>query len=205
MGLKLEVFESEGKQPGKADLVMLDTLALEEAKLASYDSGYQAGWEDAADAQSTDQGRIRADLARNLQGLSFTYHEARQHILKALDPLLTTIVERILPGTAKSTLAPMILEVLRPIAQKVSAPPITIVLHPIARPAVEALLEQDAGLPVVLQEEETLGEGTAYIRFQGGETQVDLDDAVARISRAVQDFFALNRAPSGKEPDHGQP
>jgi flagellar biosynthesis/type III secretory pathway protein FliH len=201
MGLKLEVFETKNKNPDHPDTVVLDTLALEEAKLAAYDTGYQAGWEDAAAAQSDDQGRIKADLARNLQALSFTYHEARQHILRALNPLMTNMVERILPSTSRASLAPMILELLRPIAQRQSEPPVTIVLNPIARPSVEAILEQNPGFPVVLQDEDTLGEGTAYIRFEGGETQIDLDDAVARIARAVHDFFAIN----GKEPENGQP
>ena len=44
-----------------------------------------------------------------------------------------------------------------------------------------------------------LGAGTAYLRFQSGETQIDLDDAVARIARAVNDFFALNGAANRKE------
>lgn len=199
MGLKLEVFETEVRRGGAADTVVLDTLALEEAKLASYDTGYQAGWEDAAAAQSDDQNRIRADLARNLQGLSFTYHEARQHILHALEPLMASMVERILPGIARASLAPLILETLRPLAERSSDPPITIVLNPAVRPAVEGLLAANPALPVVLQDEDTLPEGTAYIRFQAGETQIDLDDAVARIARAVHDFFALK----GKEPPNG--
>ncbi len=204
MPLKLEVFETDERRNGRSDTVVLDTLALEEAKLAAYDTGYQAGWDDAAAAQSDDQGRIKADLARNLQLLSFTYHEARQHILHALDPLLTSMVERVLPDTAKAALAPMILETLRPLALAASEPPVTLVLNPAARPAVQALLDANPSLPVTLLDEPTLGEGTAYLRFQSGETQIDLDDAVARIARAVHDFFALNGAANQKEADHGQ-
>ncbi len=204
MGLKLEIFETEERRPGKADTVVLDTLALEEAKLNAYDSGYKAGWDDAASAGSDDQARVKADLARNLQTLSFTYHEARQHILHALEPLMTSIVERILPVTARATLAPLILETLRPIAARASEPPITVVLHPTARPALEAILDQTSGLPITLEDEDTLGEGTAFIRFKSGETQIDLDDAVARIARAVQDFFALNGART-KDAIDGQP
>lgn len=199
MALKLEVFETEEKPAGRTETLVMDTLALEEAKLASYDSGYQAGWEDAVAAGSDDQSRMRADLARNLQALSFTYHEARQHILRELEPLLTSVVERVLPSMARASLAPMILETLLPIAQSASSPPVTVVLNPVARPAVEALLETDPGLPVVLQDEPTLGEGQAYLRLQGSETQIDLDDAVQRIASAVRDFFALN----GKEPKNG--
>lgn len=82
MVLRLEIFESD-EPGGPAETVVLDTSALEEARLASYDSGYAAGWEDATAAQSGDQSRIRAELARNLQALSFTYQEARSHVLRA--------------------------------------------------------------------------------------------------------------------------
>ena len=85
MPLKLEVFEIETK-PTRAQTVVLDRVALEDEKLAAYDTGYRAGWDDANAAQSDDQTRMKADLARNLQTLGFTYHEARTHILKALWP-----------------------------------------------------------------------------------------------------------------------
>jgi hypothetical protein len=35
----------------------------------SFEQGYSAGWDDAVAAQQDDQGRIRTDLARNLQSL----------------------------------------------------------------------------------------------------------------------------------------
>ena len=64
MMLKLEVFEIEVEE-GSSRTVVLDTLALEETKLASYEAGYAAGWEDAMAAQSDEQTQIRADLARD--------------------------------------------------------------------------------------------------------------------------------------------
>ena len=67
MALKLEVFETDTSGRDGTTIV-LDTIHLEETKLASYDAGYAAGWEDAATAQSGDQTRIAAELANNLQG-----------------------------------------------------------------------------------------------------------------------------------------
>ena len=88
MVLRLEVFESEVPVgAGQAETLVLDTGALEDAKLASFESGYSAGWEDAAAAQADDQTRVSADLARSLQSLTFTYHEARNHVLKAIEQI----------------------------------------------------------------------------------------------------------------------
>lgn len=188
MMLKLEVFET-AERPSATSTIVLDTLALEEAKLASYDSGYSAGWEDAAAAQSEDQTRMRADLARNLQALGFTYQEARMHVLKAIEPLLLEIVDRLLPELARETLAPLVLETLLPMAEGLADAPITLVLNPAARPAVEALLERATGLPLTVLEEPTLGEGQVYLRLGATESHVDLDRATAEIAAAVRGFF----------------
>lgn len=188
--LRLEVFETEhrGALP---DTVVLDTMALEEAKLGSYDAGYSAGWEDAAAAQTGEQSQIRADLARNLQSLGFTYQEARMHILRSLEPLLQEMVSRLLPELARETLAPIVLEVLMPMAEKMADAPVTLVLNPVARAAVEALLDQATGIPLTLIEEPSLGEGQVYLRMGGAETSVDLDRATAEITAAVRGFFDL--------------
>lgn len=190
MALKLEVFDTEEK-PAKTQTVVLDRVALEDEKLASYDTGYRAGWEDANAAQSDDQSRIGADLARNLQSLGFTYHEARSHILKAIEPLMVEIVGRLLPEIARETLAPFVLETLMPLAEGLADAPVTLVLNPAARAPVEALLEQATGLPVRIEEEPTLGEGQVYIKLGAVETQVDLDKATADIAAAVRGFFDL--------------
>jgi len=198
MTLRLEVFETEAK-PSASSTVVLDTLALEEAKLASYDSGYSAGWEDAAAAQSTEQSQMRTDLSRNLQALGFTYQEARVHVLRAIEPLLSEVVGRLLPALARETLAPLVLETLLPLADRLGDSPLTLVVNPAARTAVESLLERATGLPLILQEEPTLGDGQVYLRFGATETQIDLDQAIADITAAVRGFFDL----ATKDAKHG--
>ena len=190
MVLRLEVFNTdEGRDSSRT--VVLDTLSLEEAKLAAYDSGYAAGWEDAVAAQSDDQARIGADLARSLQILGFTFHEARIHVFRALEPLLQEMVGRLLPELARETLAPIVLDVLMPLAESMADAPVALVLNPRARPAVEALLAQATGMPLTIVEETSLGEGQVYLRLGNTETQIDLDRATAEITAAVRGFFEL--------------
>lgn len=191
MTLRLEVFETEPRETGGGSVV-IDQVALEDVKLASYDTGYSAGWEDAVAAQSSEQGRMREDLARHLQALNFTYQEARMHVLKAVEPLLVEIVGRLLPDLARDTLAPVVLETLMPMAEAMADTPVTLVMNPAARPAIELLLERATGMPLILQEEETLGEGQVYLRLGTSETRVDLDRAIADISAAVRGFFDLS-------------
>lgn len=198
MALRLEVFETAAESE-RPEVLVTDTGHLEEAKLASFEAGYSAGWEDAAAALSEEQSRIRADLARNLQGLAFTYHEARDHVLRALEPLLKEMVARLLPALARETLGQLVVETLRPMAADRAGAPLTLVINPASRPAVELLLAENAGLPLQINEEPSLGEGQAYLRFATSETRIDLDRAIAEIIAAVRDFFALSR----KEAPHG--
>jgi flagellar assembly protein FliH len=134
---------------------------------------------------------MRTDLARHLQALGFSYQEARMHVLKAIEPLLIEIVARLLPDLARETLAPVVLEALMPMAEAMADTPVTLVMNPAARPAIEQLLERATGLPLVLQEEPTLGEGQVYLRLGTSETQIDLDRAIADITAAVRGFFDL--------------
>lgn len=188
MALKLEVFETGHRDPS-SKTVFLDSMQLEETKLASYDSGYSAGWEDAIAAQSSDQGQVKADLARNLQSLGFSYHEARSHVLKSLRPLLTEIIGRLLPAISRETLAPVVLESLMPLAEANAEAPVELRLHPSTRDAVEALLDGSVSFPLNITEEISLGESQVYLKIGASEVQVDLERVIDEIKAAVAAFF----------------
>lgn len=190
---KLEVFDIDSPQEQASGMVTMQLGAVEEAKLAAYEQGYRAGWDDAAAAQAEDQSHIRADLARNLQQLSFTWQEARAHMLRAVEPLLEEMVGRVLPETAREMLAPMVLEQVMPLAGEMTDQPVALVLNPAVRVAVETLIEQATGLPMVIQEEPTLPEGQVYIRLGATEAQVDLSRVTADIAAALRGFFSLSR------------
>jgi len=188
--LRLEVFTSE--LPTGTEAVVTDLGAMEDERLAAYEQGYTAGWDDATTAQSEEQAQLSGEIARNLQALSFTFHEARAHVLSAIEPLLTDMTALLLPKIAREALAPVILETLMPLAERMAEAPVEIVLNPASRPVVEAILENAVSFPVTLTEEPTLGEGQVYLRLGHTETYVDLDKAVAAIKSAIQDFFTLS-------------
>jgi hypothetical protein len=196
--LRLEVFETPSAV-GKTTVVT-DLSALEEARLAAFEQGYVAGWEDAGAAQADDQTRIRADLARNLQALSFTYHEARAHVVASLEPLLTDILDRLLPDLARPTLGPTVRNLMMAAAKDMAGTPVTLVLNPSVHDAVEQLLQDGISLPLQIIDEPTLSEGQAYLRLGDTETRIDTDRAADEIRSAIRDFFALAKegTPHGK-------
>ena len=196
--LHLEVFDMPDAPMARSTVVM-DVGALEDVRMLAYEQGYTAGWDDAAATQTEDQTRIKADFARNLQSIGFTFQEARMHVLRAIQPLLNEIVTCLLPEVARESLASVALETLMPLADEMTDAPVTLVLNPASRAAVEALLEQATGLPLTVLEEPTLGEGQVYLRLGAVETRIDLDRATAEIAAAVRDFFDLTE----KDQRHG--
>jgi len=163
--------------------------SFEEHRLEAYEQGYKAGWDDATAAQVEEQSRVAADFARNLQELSFTYHEARSQILNSLKPLFTEMVSKVLPRLAQETLPQSIVdEVLSAASDRTSAE-FEIVISPANRPALERLLEGQTALDVNIVEEPTMAEGLAYIRFNETEKQIDLTSVLAGFSQLVEGFF----------------
>jgi flagellar assembly protein FliH len=188
--LRLEVFDTVTAGDG-APQPLVEASALDEAKVASFEQGYSAGWEDAAAAQESDQSRIRADLARNLQSLAFTFQDARTHVLQAIRPLILEMTARLLPEVAREALAPAVVEAVMPLADNLADAPLTLVLNPAVRDRVEALVAQATGLSMQIEEEPSLGEGQVYIRLGPTETKVDLTQVTEDIASAVRSFFNL--------------
>ena len=195
---RLESFEPD--LPAETDpLLALEPAEFEEAKLAAFEKGYTAGWDDAIAAQDAEAARLRADLGQNLQALNFTYHEARQHVLAALKPLLIDMCAKVLPVIARESIAPMVADQLTPIAENLASTPITIVANPASLPQIEALLNARDGLPLVFAAEPSLSEAQVYLRFAEEETRLDLDNVIALIGDAIRTYFQA----AYQEQNHG--
>lgn len=166
--------------------------AVEKARLEGYEAGYKAGWDDAARSEAEEQSRIGAEFARNLQDLGFTFHEARSHVMQALEPLLSSMVERVLPRLVSETIGQTIVEELLPLASSAADTPIEVVVSPVSRPALDALLSRATAIPFTVIEEPTLAEGQVFLRSGKTERHIDFTSAVDRIGTAIEGLYDLN-------------
>lgn len=197
--VKLELFETAAPADKSADTVVLSAEALEETRLAAYEEGYKAGWDDcAAAAEEEGQGQ-RREIARQLQELSFTYHEARGHLRDGLAPVFDEICARILPATARAALGGLVREALMPLAETALDRPLRLLVHPEARKTVEAALEGVVTPPLEIVEEPSLGAGQIYLHSGNEERRIDVDAATAAIATAVAEYFATPE-PTEQEP-----
>ena len=200
--VRLETFSGAPRRQSAEEASLVPADAVEEARLDAFEKGYKAGWDDAVAAQEDDAQRLRADVGRSLQALSFTYHEARGHLLRGLGPLMEGICSRLLPQVAQAALGGIVCEALEPLAEEALDRPVTLVLNPEARPLVEEALSESAAPPVDFVEEPSLAPGQLHLRWDGGEQRIDLDAAVAEISAAVAAWFA---EAAGETPPAGAP
>lgn len=187
--LKLESFDF-GLAPDESDdAESVADAEIEEVRLSAYEKGYSAGWEDSSVAQKDEQNRIHEDLARSFADLSFTYHEARAHVLSGLEPLLRGMVDRILPVMVRDTIGASIVAEITAAADHLASAPIALAIAPSNRGAVEAALADIGSLPVTITEDDTLGEGQAQFRFGEEERALDLDALVGAIRTLVTQFL----------------
>lgn len=185
--LRLEVFEQPG-DPEVASLLMPEEL--EDLRLNAYERGYLAGWEDAMrEVQTEAQAREKA-LAKQLEAISFSYHDARGHVLRAVGPLLQAMAEQVLPQAARAALVPQVLEEIAPFAEEVSCAPMVLQVPQGAAPAFEAGLRDRSIPPVEIVETPDLPEGAAEFRIGPRQVRVDLTDLSARFAKAIDDFYS---------------
>jgi len=169
--------------------IHMSEMKLEEEKLQAFERGYGAGWEDASSAEAEGRKKLSSEFANNLRELSFTYQEAHGQMVKSLEPLLSQVISSVLPMIARKSLVPQITEILEEAAKIAGEKPVEIVVGPGNLERVGEMLNAPVGLPVTLVEEDSLGEGQAYLRFGETERQIDFDTVLAGISSAVDAFF----------------
>jgi flagellar assembly protein FliH len=169
--------------------ITLTDVLLEEQRLESFEAGYQAGWEDAVKAQADECRQISADLAQNLQDLSFTYQEARAAVIESLAPLLTQMVETVLPKLAHQHLPERVAEVIKSLSEEQGRQ--TAVIHACIKdiPALEAVLAHEPEMNVTLTEDEAMAEGQLRIQLGQTEREFDLRAVLDGLERAVSNFF----------------
>jgi len=177
----------------RGSAIAITDISLEDERLAAFEKGYRAGWDDAVKSQAEDARRITEDLAQNLQDLTFTYEEAYAAVLNSLQPLLEQMVATILPQLSRNTLAPRLAEILQEKVRDHGRQTIVIAVAPSDLTRIETLIEALPDLEIALTQDNTLASGQIFLRFGETEEEINLDSVVRAIDHAISGFFEENR------------
>jgi len=173
--------------PGHPVSILSET-ALEDEKLASFEQGYTAGWDDSLKMQTDEQTRVSGALAQNLEDLSFTYQEAYTQMLNSVTPIFSAMVDRVLPETMKETVGHIIVEQLQDMAGAQANQPVTLAVPKGYSVAVQSIIAENAALPVHIQEDPTLIDGQIYLQMGNLEREIDTGGLMKDIQTAVHAF-----------------
>ena len=171
--------------------VSISDVSLEEQKLNSFEAGYQAGWDDSTAANRDAGHQVSADFAQNMADLSLTHQKAYDALFADVRPLLTQIVDTILPAVARETLTPRIVELIEAEVSRAPMRRVVISAAPNACALLSPMIENsNTGLDVETLEDATLSSGQVRLTFDDQrEQELDTAALVEGIQTAVRSFF----------------
>ena len=160
--------------PAETATVLMSNLELEEQRLAAFEKGYAAGWEDAIAADAQGKSHLSAALAQNIEDAVFSYHEALTQMQQALTPVFEAFAEQLLPGMIRSGLTPHIVTAMNDLATEAMGRPLVLTLPPGCESIVAPLLPETDGVDVIIDEDPSLSEGQARLHLEDGGVEIDL-------------------------------
>lgn len=164
--------------------------AIEDYRLAAFESGYQAGWDDAASAHNGEDKIKINQLTQNLQELSFTYHEAHSNILLSLQPFLTDLVSVIMPEIARATLVPRVVQEIMNLKAEKMESEIVIKASATSIILLENYLINDLMLAVRFQSDENLTDHEVQFALESGGISININESLLKINSLINDFFS---------------
>ncbi len=168
---------------------LLDEEALEEQRLAAFEQGYGAGWEDAVQAQEQGGAQLSSDLSAALADLSFIYQEALTRMTLSLEPMFQSLIQVVLPETVELGFPARLTEQLCEMAREQIGQPMLLTVPEGAADQVQAVLPQDfTPLPKVV-EDPSLQAGQARLQVGTACREVDCTALLASIAASFDAYL----------------
>lgn len=161
---------------------------VEEAKLASFEKGYGAGWDDAVEAKDNETSRISATLASSLEDLNFTYHEAQAQLIESLDPMFKVLTSVVLPDTMAAAFGHHIVDHLNDMAKHQTNGPMELVVSAGEAAGLRAILGENFPVDVYVREDASFSEGQAQLRVGNIERELNSGALIESISESIEAF-----------------
>lgn len=161
---------------------------LEDIRLAAFEKGYVAGWEDAIKNQEKEDSRISYGMAQRLEDISFTFYEARSQFSKDSGIILRMLSEKILPETLHGTLGQHLTYEMESILESLSPDSLTISVPEGNRLKVEKLLKLDIPVPLRIEEDFSLDNDQIVLRVADIEREIDINRFVNSMLDMIDTF-----------------
>lgn len=175
--------------PGFLQIAQTEEHAVQDAELTGFESGYQAGWDDAVKAQ-VEENALQADaLTQVLQDLSFTYQEAFAKISGGMQPLLSSFVTSVLPEVASDGLHALLFDEIERLMKPQRENMIALTVSSGQRERLEELLGASVGMPLTIEEDPSLSKGQVFLQVNDQEREINTDAIISEVRSAISAYF----------------
>ncbi|WP_299949360.1 ABC transporter ATP-binding protein [uncultured Ruegeria sp.] len=168
---------------------LLDDEALEEQRLAAFEQGYGAGWDDAIQAQEQAGGQLSSELSATLSDLSFTYQEALTRMTLSLEPLFQSLIQVVLPETVERSFATRLSDQLCEMAQEQIGQPMQLTVPTGTSDQVAAALPPEFSPTPQVVEDPSLQPGQAHLQVGTARREVDCAALLSSIAASFDAYL----------------
>lgn len=174
---------------GGGPVHLLDEEALEEQRLAAFEKGYGAGWDDAIHAQEEGRDQLGAELGASLSDLSFTYQEALTRMALSLEPMFQSLIETVLPEAVERGFVMRLVDQLTELAREQIGQPIELRVPVGSAEEIQAVLPSGLTPAPNIIEDPSLGGGQASLQVGTSRRQVDCTDLLSAIGNVFDAYL----------------
>ncbi len=182
--VQLEDFGPVALQPVQLDSV--DTT--EEERLVVFEQGYSAGWDDAVKAQAENSAIASEDLVNHLRDLSFTFHEAVQHMASELEPFLQALVEQLVPEVVEHSVVLRIADQLGKTAGLEQNNLVLLRCSPQRHAFLTSALNASVDMPLAVTVDRNLAPDAVILEFGSNAQDFDFSSISQHIRNAIDAY-----------------
>lgn len=170
------------------DLRFLSAEELEDERLAAFERGYGAGWEDALQSARADQAALGEAFRQSIADLGFTYYEAHAAMQREAASVVDAVFRAVLPKIAQATLAHHATGLLEDLLKSATKVPVQVIVHPDQVPSLELLIDPDEAFALEIKGDPDMPVTQAEMRFGQDVRLLDPASAVQDILEALEAF-----------------
>lgn len=169
-------------------------VAREDQRLAVFEQGYSAGWEDAQAAQAGQDQRATEAFVAALEDLRFPYQEALAQMIANTAPVIDAILRQVVPGLIADHLARIVRDEVEALLRDPEHNRVEIVAAPARIGFLGKAMPQE--FEATLLPDDTLDPDCVRIRVSATERQIDMSRIVWSLETAFAAF--MHQTESGK-------
>lgn len=169
----------------------LSVEEVEDQKLASFETGYSSGWDDALAAYKDSSVVMSQALKTAISQAELSKTAAFEQFVSVTKPLIQGVVSKVLPSLATQVLGQHIVEIIDSAVEETATVPVCVTVSAAEFDGLSAILNGQLGKDLKICSDPGMQPGQVNLSVGDSETSIDLTRVLQDISSAVEAFYHL--------------